>query len=202
MKWSVGVKIGSAFALVWLLLLAIGAASYRSMVQLIETAGMVEHTNQVRLELTALLSHLQDAETGQRGFVLTGVDRYLEPHAAGVSQTAASLQRLRQLTADNPHQQRRIDALEPLINQKFAELDTSIELRRSKGMDAALKMVLTDRGKVFMDQIRELVAGMDKEETDLLAIRQQTANRNAQGAKLVIAGGISVDLLVCLFCAC
>jgi CHASE3 domain sensor protein len=45
MKWSVGVKIGSAFALVWLLLLAIGAASYRSMVQLIETAGMVEHTN-------------------------------------------------------------------------------------------------------------------------------------------------------------
>jgi methyl-accepting chemotaxis protein len=118
-----------------------------------------------------------------------------------VSQTAASLQRLRQLTADNPHQQRRIDALEPLINQKFAELDTSIELRRSKGMDAALKMVLTDRGKVFMDQIRELVAGMDKEETDLLAIRQQTANRNAQGAKLVIAGGISVDLLVCLFCA-
>jgi CHASE3 domain sensor protein len=98
MKWSVGVKIGSAFALVWLLLLAIGAASYRSMVQLIETAGMVEHTNQVRLELTALLSHLQDAETGQRGFVLTGVDRYLEPHAAGVSQTAASLQRLRQWT--------------------------------------------------------------------------------------------------------
>jgi methyl-accepting chemotaxis protein len=201
MKWSVGVKIGSAFALVWLLLLAIGAASYRSTVQLIETAGMVEHTNQVRFELTALLSHLQDAETGGRGFVLTDEDRYLEPHTAGVAQAKVSVQQLRQLTADNPHQQRRIDALEPLIQDKFAELDNIIELRRSKGMDAAVKLVLTDRGKVYMDQIRESVAGMDKEETDLLAIRQQAANQNVHDAKLVIAGGISVALLVCLLCA-
>lgn len=201
MKWSVGVKIGSAFALVWLLLLAIGAASYRSTVQLIETAGMVEHTNQVHFELTALLSHLQDAETGGRGFVLTDEDRYLEPHTAGVAQAKVSVQQLRQLTADNPHQQRRIDALEPLIQDKFAELDNIIELRRSKGMDAAVKLVLTDRGKVYMDQIRESVAGMDKEETDLLAIRQQAANQNVHDAKLVIAGGISVALLVCLLCA-
>jgi methyl-accepting chemotaxis protein len=201
MKWSVGVKIGSAFALVWLLLLAIGAASYRSTVQLIETAGMVEHTNQVRLELTALLSHLQDTETGGRGFALTGEDRYLEPYTAGAAQAKVSVQRLLQLTADNPHQQRRIDALEPIIQEKLAFIDTIIELRRSKGLDGAVKMVLSDRGKVYMDQVRESVAGMDKEETDLLAIRQQTANQSAQGTKLIIAGGISVALLVCLFCA-
>jgi methyl-accepting chemotaxis protein len=201
MKWSVGVKIGSTFALVWLLLLAIGIASYRSTVHLIDTAAMVAHTNQVRYELAELLSHLQDTETGQRGFVLTGVERYLEPHTAGVAQTKGSVQLLRQLTADNPDQQRRIDALEPLIRGKFAELDETIELRRSKGLDAALKVVLTDRGKVYMDQIREVASAMDKEEAALLIVREQEANRNAQATKWVILLGTSFGFLASLLCA-
>ncbi|HEY4356303.1 MAG TPA: CHASE3 domain-containing protein [Acidobacteriaceae bacterium] len=201
MKWSVGVKIGSTFALVWLLLLAIGITSYRSSVQLIETAGLVAHGNQVRFALTELLSHLQDTETGQRGFVLTGLDNYLEPYTSGLTQIPVTIQRMRQLTADNPNQQRRLDALEPLISQKFGEESESIALRRTKGSDAAVKVVLTQRGKVYMDQIRKVVADMDKEEADLLVVRQQEANQKAEGAKRVIIAGTSIAFLVSLLCA-
>ena len=201
MKWSVGTKIGSAFVVVWLLLLAIGITSYRSTVQLIDTSGLVAHSNEVRFELTRLLSHLQDAETGQRGFVMTGLDRYLEPHTNGVAQAEGSFQRLRQLTADNPNQQRRLDTVEQLIQQKFAELDQTIELRRTKGIDAALNVVLTDRGKIAMDQIRTVVAEMDKEETELLTIRDKEAHQRADGTEHIIFAGTVVAFLASLICA-
>ena len=201
MRWSVGTKIGSTFALVWVLLLLIGAASYRSTVQLIETAGWGSHGNQVRFAITELLSRLQDAETGQRGFVLTGQDRYLEPYTTGAAQTKDSLQRVRQLTADNASQQRRIDSLESAINQKFAELSTTIELRRTKGIDAAIKGVLTDRGKIFMDEIRKVIGDMDKEERDLLAVRDKQANTTAESTKTIILAGTFAAFLTALICA-
>lgn len=189
MKWTVGVKIGSTFALVWLLLLVIGTYSYRSTLQLIETASLVSHSNQVRFELADLLSHLQDAETGQRGYLVTGQERYLEPYTAGVAQARSSLQRVRQLTVDNPNQQRRLDTIEQLIAQKFGELSTTIELRRSQGLDAALKVVLTDQGKIVMDQIRKVSGDMDKEESDLLSIRDSHAKATAETTKLTILLG-------------
>lgn len=201
MKWSVGVKIGSTFALVWLLLLAIGVTSYRSSVQLIDTAGLVSHGNQVRYALTELLSHMQDTETGQRGFVLTGADSFLDPYTAGVAEVPVTLQRLRQLTTDNPNQQRRIDALEQLVNQKIAEEGKTIELRRSKGIDASIQVVLTQQGKIYMDQIRKTIADMDKEETDLLAVRQQNANQKAEDTKRVIVMGTSIAFVLSLLCA-
>lgn len=201
MKWTVGVKIGSTFALAWLLLLLIGFFSYRNTVQLIETAGLVSHTNQVRFELADLLSHVQDAETGQRGYVMTGQERYLEPYTAGVGQTKGSLQRVRQLTADNPNQQRRLDAIEQLIGQKFDELNETIELRRNKGLDAALKVVLTDRGKTVMDQIRKVSSDMDKEESDLQGVRDTRAKATAENTKLTILLGTLGAFVALLICA-
>jgi methyl-accepting chemotaxis protein len=201
MKWSVGAKIGSTFALAWVLLLVIGTYSYRSTVQLIETAGLVAHTNQVRFELADLLSHMQDAETGQRGYLMTGAERYLEPYTNGVAQTKSSVQLVRQLTADNPNQQRRLDAMEQLIAQKFSELSTTIELRRSQGLDAALKVVLTDQGKTVMDQIRKVYGDMDKEESDLLNVRDTNAKATAESTKLTILLGTLVAFAALLVLA-
>lgn len=194
MKWTVGAKIGCTFALAWLLLLAMGAVSYRRMVQLIETAQLVAHTSQARFELTDLLSRLQDAETGQRGYLLTGRDRYLEPYTSGVAQAKSGIQRVRQLTRDNPNQQRRIDALEQLAGQKFSEESETIELRRSKGLDEALKVVLTDQGRTLMDQMRRVYAEMGREEADLLSTRDMEAKTTADGARLVIVLGTLLAL--------
>src|SRR5579872_2059032 len=122
MRWSIGIKIGISFGIALVLLIVIGAVSYDSTSQLIASAGTVRHTFQVLTELEDLLSTLKDAETGQRGYVITGAKRYLEPYQGAATMAEEKLKNIRQLTVDNSAQQERITALEPLLAAKFAEL--------------------------------------------------------------------------------
>jgi len=82
----------------------------------------VSHTREVQTQLTLMLSTLQDAETGQRGYLLTGLDEYLEPYESAERGIDGVVAELRSLTADNPRQQEQLDLIEPLITQKFDEL--------------------------------------------------------------------------------
>src|SRR5437867_3887400 len=115
MKWSVGTKIGGGFALALMTLILIGFASYRSTTELIDAAASRSHTYVVLQHLEGVLSILKDAETGQRGYIITGEERYLEPYHNVTRQTDQKIQELRRLTVDNAAQQRRLDTLEPLI---------------------------------------------------------------------------------------
>src|ERR1700744_2247299 len=114
--------------------------------------------------LDELLSTIKDAETGQRGYLLTNNDRYLEPYNAALPVATAELDQLAELTRDNPNQQARIPQLKLHIDAKFAELKQTIDLRRTQGAEAALAVVTTDRGKAEMDAIRAQLAAMDQEE--------------------------------------
>ena len=82
MKWSVGSKIGGGFAVAFAALIVVGATSYLSTRKLLDTSQWVSHTHQVLEKLEGVLSLLKDAETGQRGYLLTGEDHYLEPYNA------------------------------------------------------------------------------------------------------------------------
>src|SRR5476651_1528378 len=170
MKWKIGTKIGGGFALALAALLIIGVVSYRSTTALIETAAMVDHTHLVLQNLEQLLSTMKDAESGQRGFLVTGEERYLDPYNAALGESDQTLKSVRSLTQDNPNQQRRLDALEPLIADKFAELKQTIDLRRdpAQGFEAARQVVVTDKGKGLMDDIRKVVQDMEAEENALL----------------------------------
>jgi len=114
-RLTVGTKIGAGFALALAAIVVIGVAAYRSTGKLTETADWVEHTHKVLESLEGVLSDLKDAETGQRGYLLTGDDHYLEPYFAGTTAVHQKVADLRNLTRDNANQQRRLDALEPLI---------------------------------------------------------------------------------------
>jgi len=166
MKWTIGTKIGGGFTLALVALLVIGFVSYRSTTGLIETAGQVTHTHQVLENLDQLLSLLKDAETGQRGYLITGEDRYLQPYTAALGQIDQTIKEIRNLTSDNPHQQQRIDKLEPLVAEKLAELKETIDVRKDpqKGFETAKQIVLTDKGKNTMDDIRKVVGDMEDEE--------------------------------------
>lgn len=189
MKWSVGAKIGAGFALALVLLCAIGVDSYLSTTRLIETADLVAHTNQVRFVLSEMLSLLKDAETGQRGYIVTGEESYLEPYTNGTERVQGKVQELRRLTADNPNQQRRLDALEPLITQKLAELKEAIDLRKNKGFDAARLVVVQNTGKAVMDNIRKVSDAMDQEESELLKVRDTESRANVRNMHLTILFG-------------
>jgi methyl-accepting chemotaxis protein len=194
MRWTVGTKIGAGFALALAILVVIGGVSYRSTGTLTETAASVTHTHEVLERLEAALSDMKDAETGQRGYVITGEERYLEPFRTAQVTSSQDLKALRNLTADNVGQQRRLDTLESLINGKdgkFAELQKPLDARRdqARGFAVALQIILTDKGKNLMDDIRKTVDEMKNEEHALLKTRSEEAQLSARSTTLTIIFG-------------
>jgi CheY-like chemotaxis protein/CHASE3 domain sensor protein len=142
-----------------------GILSYDRIRTLNTDFKQVQEAHETLLGLDELLSTLKDAETGQRGYILTGEESYLEPFNAAQTQVDAELTRLHGLVADTPEQLVRLARLRELINAKMAELNDTVILRRTKGFDAAMAVVKGDAGKVYMDQIRSQVASMSASET-------------------------------------
>ena len=198
MQWSIGAKIGASFGVALTLLLAVGAVSYNGISKLIDSANWVTHTHQVLSGLDEAFGSLRDAETGQRGYVITGEERYLEPYRGARQGVDRKLEELRRLTSDNPIQQQRLAALEPLMAAKFAELQTVIDLRRAKGIAAATQVVLSDKGKNTMDLVRKSLGEITAAENDLLAKRSVEERDLATSAKETIIVGNLVALVLFL----
>ena len=139
----------------------------------------VTHTLEVERAVQSLVNSLVDAETGQRGFLLTQRAVYLEPYESGRSRIAQQLSELRKLTADNPAQQERLNEVEPLITNRLGVLAETIALENRGEHDAALAVVNTDRGKNTMDKIRGVLRLMGDDEQRLLWIRQRQFTKEA-----------------------
>lgn len=193
---SVGAKIATGFGVALLILVVIGAAAYRSTSVLINNSHWVTHTDQVIVHLERLFSMLQDAETGQRGYVITGEDRYLAPYRAAIPQIPPAIAEIRGLTSDDPNQQHRIDVLNPLVAEKLAELQGVIDLRRDKGFEAASREILTDRGKKAMDDIRGVVGEMEGEEQGLMRVRIAESEASSQTTRYTIIFGTLAAFLI------
>jgi signal transduction histidine kinase/CheY-like chemotaxis protein/CHASE3 domain sensor protein len=146
--------------------------SYQSLRSRSETAARVTQTLQILQQLDELLSTLKDAETGQRGFLLTDTESYLEPFDNAKARLASEFADARRLTADNPRQLQRLDTLEQFAKAKMSELGETIDLRRGGNPNDALAVVRTDRGKAAMDHIRETITEMKDEEQHTYAARQ------------------------------
>jgi methyl-accepting chemotaxis protein len=141
-----------------------------------------------------VLSQLKDAETGQRGFVITADASFLEPYQSGAGTVVQFLKDLRALTADNQNQQRRIDELEPLVASKLNELNRVLELRRTAGFDAAMKAIAAGEGKRLMEDLRRVLGQMDAEERELLKQRADDVDTAARSATLTIVAGTLLAL--------
>ena len=169
--------------MVVVLLIFNAATSYRNTLKLVENERWVSHTHQVLTELEATLSTLKDAETGQRGYLLTGEERYLEPYNSAIARINQQVVGLQQLTADNKRQQQRLRDLKIAIDSKLADLEETLNVRRKQNLAAAVRQVKTGRGKQIMGDIRQQIAAMTAEETQLL---QQRARESKKSANLTI----------------
>ncbi len=125
----------------------------------------VQRTHEILLNLNELLSTIKDAETGQRGYVLTGDESYLEPYNAAVTHVDEETTKVATLIKTEPEQQVRLTRMREIINSKLAELNQTVTTRRDKGYAAALAIVTNNSGKSYMDQIRSQVANMQAVET-------------------------------------
>jgi PAS domain S-box-containing protein len=181
------VRIGFAAALACLA--AIGIVSYVSVVRLDEAAAWVEHTHEVLGSLESLSAGVTDAETAERGYVISADESLLGTYAQGATVAAAQLGRVRALTKDNPAQQQRLDLLVPLVTERLAHLRAVMELRKDKGFAAAQSEVVGGAVKPLRDRIRLLIAQMAAAERFLLAEREQRTARGSVIVESIIIGG-------------
>jgi PAS domain S-box-containing protein len=169
----------------------------------------VSHTNEVLTRLEAVLSTLKDAETGQRGYLLTGEATYLEPYREAVDRLPGQIAALRQLTLDNPPQTARVLRLDELAGQRLAILKRGLDLAgldpdRGRGLSSGRQTVLSGEGKQVMDRIRAEVDEMERVERELLEERGAIARGAARTAVVttvvaLVIGLALVALVVWLF---
>ena len=172
--------------------------AYHNIRQMHDDARRVDHTQNVINALERIISFAKDAETGQRGYIITGEPRYLEVYDAAVSAINGPVRALEQLTRDNPAQQARIPVLKNRIAIRLKILEEALGLRKEKGFDAAREMILTDRGKIEMDELRKQVDEMASVERQLLTTRSERSERTYRVALLttVVADLFALAMVV------
>src|SRR6266540_4665307 len=156
-----------------LLLVSAGTLAYAALASR-QAASSVRHTVEVRETTRQLLSLLADAETGQRGFLITRDEGYLGPYTAALPAVGGTLEHLRALIADNPSQLARFNRLPLLIEVRLAELAETVALGRAGRDEEAMAIIRRGGGKGRMDAIRSVVGDMVAEETRLLEAREVT----------------------------
>ncbi len=142
-----------SLVLVILMIIAGGASAILSFRQLEQATDAHRHTVNVLNDAEALLSELKDAETGSRGYLLTGNESFLEDYLAVRDSIPDRMKTLHQITAI-PSAQKHLAASEPLIDAKLKHLSSGIELRRSQDIAGAIATVKSGEGKRLMDSIR------------------------------------------------
>jgi two-component system sensor histidine kinase/response regulator len=159
-----------AIALVVALLSASVGVSVANTRRLAENHRRVVHTIELLRRLEAVLSTMKDAETGQRGFVMTGRDEYLEPYLSALESIEETVNAIGP-DFEESGKGEQFHTLKSEIGRKLDELRETVALRRDRGFDAAIQVIQTDRGRLAMDRIRGIVAGAEDSERSLLARR-------------------------------
>jgi len=154
-----------------------------------ESARQVEHSYRVIGHLADLRARVVDAETGQRGYVITGDTAYLEPYRNARSDARATLATLRLETHGDPAQQRSLDLLTPLVSRRLDILEARLAIRRAQGFDAAREALVTGGGREAMDRIRAVLGEMQRHERRELGLREAAEERNGRTVLWVLFGG-------------
>jgi signal transduction histidine kinase len=178
--------------------LVLGATTFDGIRRARDSRTQVTHTRDVIDRAQAMFSALQDAETGERGYVITGEPQYLEPYASGVATLRADTGALRALTRDNPTQQARLDSLGALIQERANVLATGIATRRRVGFDSAASVIRAGHGKSVMDSIRVIVGSIMATERDLLERRQAAEANLGRVVTVILVAGTAAGVLLAL----
>jgi sigma-54 dependent transcriptional regulator, acetoin dehydrogenase operon transcriptional activator AcoR len=189
MEWSIDRKINLGFTLALALLIAISVLSFRSINLLIDTIHLVTHSHAVIDTLEELFSELKDAQRGERGYVLTGRENYLQPYNEALALIEQELIDLKHLLPKDKNQRSRLAALEALVQDNLAELEQAIRLRREEGFKAGVAVIQSGEGKHLMDSIERIIVQMQDQEETRLQRRSAQAELRARATLVTIGIG-------------
>ncbi|UIN36885.1 CHASE3 domain-containing protein [Methylobacterium oryzae] len=189
------------FAVLLAILVLVGAVTWERLSASREAREWSQHSYRVLATLKDLAIALRDAETGQRGYVITGKDEYLVPYEAARDHLGLLQGELLKLTADNPAQQERLRTLAPLVQRKLEELGQTVQLRRDVGFEAAQRLVNTDAGRGLTKEGEITLASMLADEETLLARRLSENDDRAAWVRWMTLAGSVLAVLTLLWAA-
>jgi CHASE3 domain sensor protein len=182
-------------------ILLIAAMTFSSQRDRTQIAERVATTLETLRHLDILLSDLKDAETGQRGYLLTGEESYLEPYENARTELPGEFHRLDVLLSGTPDQHDKLATVRQIAADKMSELAATISAHRWGDAAGALVIVKTSRGKLAMDHLRSLIAQMEANARATLAERQDQSQRAADFAAATTWGGSALLLFLVMVAA-
>jgi signal transduction histidine kinase/DNA-binding response OmpR family regulator/CHASE3 domain sensor protein/putative methionine-R-sulfoxide reductase with GAF domain len=177
-------------------------ASYYSTQKLINSSEFINHTNEVLIEAESIISHVKDAETGQRGFLITSDLSFLSPYNGAYEKTTNSYNNLVDLTADNPTQQKNLREVKALYEAKFGQMQTIVDMSKKDpdfmgNTDARLREMT--RGRKIMDDLRLAVQRIKEEESQALNNRLEQQQIYIQYTPWLLVAAAIISILITMF---
>ncbi|GIJ45545.1 chemotaxis protein [Virgisporangium aliadipatigenens] len=195
-RWTVSRKIYLVLGAAAVGLLIISAVSYGSISTLNGTAHARALTYETLGHIDAVEIGLRDAEAGQRAYLLTGRQDALAPYEEAQKSLLSEVGALKELTADNPAQRKRVGELEPLVRTRLDELKSMVDLRAgANGLDAAVAAMTSGSGRATSDGIRALLGDMETDERTELQERQEAVAASVAFAYTLLLVGTGLVLL-------
>jgi methyl-accepting chemotaxis protein len=194
-NWTLGRKLAAGSLLSFALLIIIGVVALRCIAKLADDSEWVTHTHLVLERIGTVGGDLKDAQRGQRGYLLTGDEDFLEPYTRSSTEIFQTVQELRRLTEDNPHQQKRLDSLDDLNKNIMEELRRGVELRKAGDSNDVARLVHAGADRRVFGDITRLLGDMADEENSLLAQRAAEQTSAIENAKRLIVIGTLLCLL-------
>ncbi|MBW4614431.1 MAG: response regulator [Desmonostoc vinosum HA7617-LM4] len=189
-------KIAGGFVLASAILVLIGTVSYHNYEVLINTNNQVRKTQAKINSFKELLSLMNDAEAAQRGYILTGNAADLTRYQQARINVNPEIQELNNLAADSRYQHQQIETLRLLITAKFIQLQQAIELRQQQGLNVALQTMQANQQRNLIDDIRQLMLKIEKEQKQQLQQESQAARASAHKSLLTLAIAICLSFLI------
>ncbi|HEX6626976.1 MAG TPA: CHASE3 domain-containing protein, partial [Gemmatimonadaceae bacterium] len=192
-----GRKSHRALALVpAILVLLVGALAYQQASRVIADVREVDRSHAIIERSDELLTRAVDAETGQRAFLLSGQEVFLDVYRGADADIRVALDSLRSLRQREPGQLARLDAIERLVAERFALLDTGIAMQRRHDIADVASPVRLMAGKRKMDELRAAIAALQTEERRVLALRRDAERRTLTNATIAVGVAAVIALLV------
>lgn len=187
-----------AIALPLVTLLVIGTKTYENIISFQQQTKFIEETHKVILSLQNLLTLIINAETGQRGFIITGNETYLEPYTYSLNNLNSTIVRLEKLI-DDEHSDLLQNAklnIYPLLRGKISQMEKSLDTMRTHGFNASAEMILSDEGRILMDQIRNNISLIINEEEKILQNNTNQSVVDGQNLLFIYIIGIVISITI------
>jgi signal transduction histidine kinase/CheY-like chemotaxis protein len=198
-RFSLEGKVIVAFAAAAIVLVGVSVEAYRAVGFASESAAWVNQSHLVIEALSDAVSDVVDAETAQRGYLLTQSPRFLAPYDTNVAELAIHLDRLQRLTVDNPMQRTLAESVSVYAKGRMSVLQSRLELARAGKVNDAVAEVRSGGGVSYMDSLRDVANRMDAEERRLLSARAALERERRRYLRVMTGIGLVVALATALF---